>query len=520
MSAVENYSPLEGGREASALFRLTDRLYRASTDQDVHEAALDAIVESLGCQRASILLFDDAGVIQFAAARGLSDEYRRKLAGHTPWKLGHRDPQPIFVSDIDDTDEPDWIKKAIRDENIRALAFVPLVADGLAIGKFMTYYDSPRIFSRPENDLAVMIARQVGFSIERERSERARRAAEQNLRESEERFRLMSEHAPVMIWMSDAQGRCLHLNKLLREFWGVPEESIGTFDWNDTIHPEDIGHIGKTMMGAMAQRRNVSLSGRYRRADGSYRILQTDARARLADGEFRGMIGVNVDVTEREEAEAARRSAEARRELLVAELNHRVKNTLSVVQAIANQTFRGTARDARLAFEGRLMALARSHDLLTNSDWRSVSLREIAAMAVQDAEEARTTIDGPAILLPPARAVALGMVLHELFTNALKYGALSNNDGRVALRWTLDNKMPAAVSISWLEDGGPPVSVPSRSGFGSILLERMVKSELEGGVEVDFRPQGLACRINVKLPDAAKSRLHRLNPNGHEGQGS
>jgi GAF domain-containing protein len=111
MSTVDTYAPVEGGPEAAALFQLTDRLYRARTDQDVHEAALDAIVETLGCRRASILLFDEAGVMQFVAARGLSEEYRSKLAGHTPWNPGHPDPHPIFVSDIDGTDEPDWIKK-------------------------------------------------------------------------------------------------------------------------------------------------------------------------------------------------------------------------------------------------------------------------------------------------------------------------------------------------------------------------------------------------------------------------
>jgi PAS domain S-box-containing protein len=499
MNSNKSYPPGDRGSEAAALFRLTDRLYRARTDRDVQEAALDAIVEMLGCHRASILLFDDAGVMQFVAARGLSEEYRHKLAGHTPWKPGHRDPHPIFVTDIDDTDEPESIKKVIRDENIRALAFIPLVANGVAIGKFMTYYDTPRSFSQHESNIAVMIARQVGFSIERARSEQARRAAEQELRESEQRFRQMCEHAPVMIWMSDNQGKCLHLNKLLREFWGVSENAIATFDWSTTIHPEDVGRVGAAMTRAMTERGNVNLSGRYRRADGSYRVLQTDARPRLTDGQFRGMIGVNVDITEREEADAARRHAEARRELLVAELNHRVKNTLSVVQAISNQTFRGTDQEARTAFEGRLMALARSHDLLTKSDWRSVSLQQVAAMSVQDAEEARASVDGPAILLPPAQAVAVGMILHELFTNALKYGALSNDGGRVAVRWMPDRKAPDAIQISWQEDGGPLVSMPLRRGFGSILVERMVRSELEGDVEMDFRPQGLACRIKARL---------------------
>ncbi len=170
MSTVASYSHAKGP-EAAALLRLTDRLYRARTDQDVYDAALDVIVETLGCTRASILLFDDAGVMQFVAARGLSDDYRRKLAGHTPWKPGHADPQPIFVSDIGHTNEPDWIKQVIKDENIRALAFIPLVAGGVAIGKFMTYFDAPRNFSDHESDLGVMIARQLGFSIERARTD-------------------------------------------------------------------------------------------------------------------------------------------------------------------------------------------------------------------------------------------------------------------------------------------------------------------------------------------------------------
>lgn len=307
--------------------------------------------------------------------------------------------------------------------------------------------------------------------------------------------------------MSDAEGKCLHLNRLLREFWGVSGEDIATFDWGSTIHPDDVTRVGETMMRAMAERDNVGLNGRYRRADGTYRVLHTDARPRMSDGQFLGMIGVNVDITEREEAEAARRHAEARRELLVAELNHRVKNTLSVVQAIANQTFRGTAQDARTAFEGRLMALSRSHDLLTKSDWRSVSLREVAAMSVQDAEETRATVDGPPILLPPARAVALGMVLHELFTNALKYGALSNSEGRVEVRWMRSGRLPSSIELSWREEGGPPVATPARRGFGSVLVERMVKSELEGNVDLEFRPQGLACTIRARLADETPAAI-------------
>ena len=189
----------------------------------VYEAALDAITSTLRCSRASILLFDSDGIAQFEAWRGLSDTYRSTLRGHSPWKLGELDPKPIFVSDIVESVEAEWVKDTIRAEGIRGLGFIPLTAQGAAIGKFMTYYERPHAFSEHEIDLAVTIARQVGFSIERSLAEDARRMAEEDLRQSEERFRLMSENAPVMIWMSRSDGSCLHLNSMLRSFWNVDE---------------------------------------------------------------------------------------------------------------------------------------------------------------------------------------------------------------------------------------------------------------------------------------------------------
>jgi GAF domain-containing protein len=187
----------------AALYRLTDRLYRARAMSEVYDAALDAITESLDCGRASVLLFDSENVMRFVAWRGLSDNYRATLEGHTPWKPGDRDPEPIFVSDIDLTSESQLVKETIKAEDIRGLAFVPLMSEGSVIGKFMTYYGDVRDFPEEERALALNIARQVGFSLERHRSERARQTVERELRESEERFRVMSELAPVMMWISD-----------------------------------------------------------------------------------------------------------------------------------------------------------------------------------------------------------------------------------------------------------------------------------------------------------------------------
>ena len=496
MSAVDLAESADQAAEIATLYTLTDRLYRARSAGDVYAAALEAIVGMLGCARASILLFDAAGVMRFVAWRGLSAEYRERLDGHTPWTPGERDPQPIFVSNIDDTNEPAEVKASIKKEGIRALAFIPLMARGGCVGKFMTYYDAPRPFTPHEIDIAVTIARQVGFCIERLLNDR-------ELRSSEERFRLMCEHAPVMIWMSDTTGKCLHLNKMLRDFWGVAEDKFEEFDWGTTMHPDDVAKVGETVMKALAERAPFVVKARYRDQSGRYRVLQTDGRPRVVDGRFIGMIGVNSDITEREEADAARRQAEQHRELLIAELNHRVKNTLGVVQAIAHQTFQGTAEEACTAFNHRLVALARSHDLLTHANWSNITLESLATGALQlnESSGGRVELSGPPVLLRARQAVAFGMAFHELFTNALKYGALSNADGRVAMQWELGGATPKQLRLTWREQGGPPVAPPTRRGFGSLLLERILRGDLSADVTLDYQPSGLVCTISAPLPD-------------------
>ncbi len=469
----------------ATLYRLTDALQRANGYADIDNAALDAITAVLG-SRASILLFDHAGVMRFVGWRGLSDSYRQKLEGHSPWTPADIAPEPIFVEDIEQTDEPPEVKETIKAEGIRGLAFIPLVSRQRIIGKFMTYYAEPHRFSASEASLAVTIARQLGFSIERAR-------ADEVLRESEERFRLMSEQAPVMLWLSDADGRCLHLNQQLRSFWGVAPERLADFDWQTSMHPEDRERIGLTMMDAVIGRQGVTVEGRYLNATGQYRLLSTNAQPRLSgSGEFLGMIGVNVDITQQ-------REAEERLKLLLAELNHRVKNTLAVVQAIAHQTFRegGTGGDSRKAFEGRLVALATAHNLLTQSNWESASLRTIATDALnsQGVDARRASLDGPHVDLAPKQALALALALHELCTNATKHGALSNDAGQIVLVWRRTSEQD--LNIRWEERGGPPVSPPAKRGFGSRLIEQSLARDFDASVALDFRPEGVCCTIEA-----------------------
>jgi two-component sensor histidine kinase len=211
-----------------------------------------------------------------------------------------------------------------------------------------------------------------------------------------------------------------------------------------------------------------------------------------------------MDVTER-------KLAEERQRLLLEELNHRVKNTLATVVSISMQTRRNavTLESFSDAFEGRIAALADSHDLLTQNAWEGASLGEVLSRTLapyaadDDDGEERIVSAGPLIRLGPNAAVTLNMAFHELATNAAKYGALSAGNGHLDVRWSVDRSVsPATVDIDWTERGGPRVEGPFRQGFGSRLIERGLSRELSGEVQLRYDREGLRCQI--RLPESAK----------------
>ena len=165
--------------EQTALFRFSEKLQYAADIPDIHNAALDAIIAALACERASILLFDDSGVMRFAGWRGLSDEYRQAAEGHSPWAKDERNPHPVYFEEIGRSDLSDALKETVARENIAAAAFIPILIGGRLAGKFMAYYDGPHRFTDPEVDVALTLARQLGSGIARLKAEEARRAAEQ-----------------------------------------------------------------------------------------------------------------------------------------------------------------------------------------------------------------------------------------------------------------------------------------------------------------------------------------------------
>ncbi len=198
--------------------------------------------------------------------------------------------------------------------------------------------------------------------------------------------------------------------------------------------------------------------------------------------------------------------AEQQRTLLMGELDHRVKNTLATVHSIAAQTASNATSLGEFteAFEARLLALSQTHNLLTDEHWRGASLRQILAIELSpyspDADDPRFALDGEDIDLTPAQALALGMAFHELTTNAGKYGAFSNAAGRLNVSWVIDNvASETRLRLRWIETGGPPVTQPTRRGFGSRLLERGLPYETEGEVSLEFAPKGVRCTISMPL---------------------
>jgi two-component sensor histidine kinase/PAS domain-containing protein len=223
-----------------------------------------------------------------------------------------------------------------------------------------------------------------------------------------------------------------------------------------------------------------------------------------SDGQVQGVFVEGADVTDRTLAERSAQETQRRLELMVLELNHRVKNNLATVQSIAMQTLRGAERpeEVRESFVQRISALATAHDILTREQWEGATVSNLAH-GVLDAfgdGDGRIQLDGPEIQLSSRPALSLSMAFHELATNALKYGALSSPAGEVHLSWELDTSN--ALRLVWEERGGPAVTPPSRRGFGSRLLERGLAADLGGEVVMDFLPEGLRCRILVRLPQA------------------
>jgi PAS domain S-box-containing protein len=266
------------------------------------------------------------------------------------------------------------------------------------------------------------------------------------------------------------------------------------------VHPDDQEHINQVIGEAIESGSTADYEFRAILPDGSQRWMYTRSRLlRDARGGPALMVGACLDITER-------KRAQERQTLLVQELNHRVKNTLSVVQSLALHTRRGSRDlDGFLeAFQARLMALSATHNILTRELWESASLKDILNVEMipyGGLDNGRVSVSGEPIRLKPQQALGFGLALHELATNAAKYGALSVPHGRLDISWRAeaDASGQTRLAVDWVEQGGPAVEAPKRLGFGSRLIERSIRDELGGLLEMRFQPEGLRCSLSLPL---------------------
>ena len=321
-----------------------------------------------------------------------------------------------------------------------------------------------------------------------------RKTAEAALKESEARLAATYNHALVGIAEIDRGGRILRANDQYTKMTGYTIEELRTRSVFDISHHDDRNTdrqlFEEQWSGA---REGYTLEKRYVRKDGS--SIWVELAASIVRTGSSDPYGVRIlrDISDK-------KSAEEQQRLLLHELNHRVKNTLTVVQGLAHQTFKSSAVPSRLreSFEGRLAALASAHNLLMQHTWEPTPIADAAEAALKPFQtmQGRVSSKGTAILLPPSATVSLTLVLHELATNAAKYGALSNDTGTVHVTWAAIGE---TLTLVWQEHGGPPVTKPKKSGFGTKLLERVVAGDFGGQITMAFDIAGLVATISIPL---------------------
>jgi len=324
------------------------------------------------------------------------------------------------------------------------------------------------------------------------------------LRERERRFRELLDALPAAVYTTDAAGRITYYNEAAADLWG-DRPALGSSEWCGSwklFWPDGtpLPHDECPMAVALKEDRAVrGMEAAAERPDGT-RVPFIPYPTPIHDetGKLVGAVNMLVDITDR-------KRAEEQHNLLVRELHHRVKNTLAMVQAITGSTARATdnIEDFKTALFGRIQSLAKTHLLLSDEE-RAVSFAHVLRSelgAFDDGSHERIVLSGPDVPLTSQLAVSLGMAIHELTTNAAKYGSLSVYGGKVEVNWSVTiGATRRTLSFDWVESGGPPVTQPQRQGFGSRLLAYVLPGQIQARSRIDFASNGVRVHCELPLP--------------------
>jgi len=317
---------------------------------------------------------------------------------------------------------------------------------------------------------------------------------------ADQRTRLLDviEAGGVGYWEIGLRDRAVTLSARAQALLGLPPgQTSYAFDSPPWLREEDVETRQNALTRALAGEAPYDVE--FPIGDGSRWVQAHGSLIHSRSGRPIKLAGVVRDITDRRHAFADLETSERRQKLLINELNHRVKNTLATIQSIAALTARRAddVDDFIVLFEARLMALSETHNLLTASGWEKATLRDLLSKELRPYSSEQIRLEGPEVWLEAPQALAMGMIAHELATNAAKYGALSLEGGCVKIAWA-DVDTEGRVTMNWSESDGPQVTPPSRTGFGSRLIATSLKGDLGGTVDLDYRPEGFQARLRFR----------------------
>jgi PAS domain S-box-containing protein len=327
-----------------------------------------------------------------------------------------------------------------------------------------------------------------------------RQSMERSLRVSEDRLRLALASAETGAWDWNLENGTLTWDQRMRELWGLDTEDPVSYEvFRAALDPADRDATAAAILRAQDAENPAEYDVEYRVKgvrDGAERWIGAKGRAHFVEGVAVRMTGTARDITDR-------KRWEDHTQLLMREVTHRSKNLLAVIQAMARQTKLASkdVNDFEVRFSGRLQALAAAHDLLVQRDWRGASMSEVVKSQLGhylDQQSSQIELDGPSLIVTPEAAQNIGLAVHELSTNAAKYGALSVPEGRVKVRWDHGEASDGGrLQLSWVERGGPEVIQPSRRGFGQVVTEQLTARALHGSANLLFERSGVCWTLNI-----------------------
>jgi PAS domain S-box-containing protein len=503
-------------KKSGALARLNEISSRLWLKRDLRQAfdeILAGAIELMAADAGIIRVLElTRGALKIEAHRGIKQEllypfHEMPAAGKSACARALRLGERVIVADVESTRPVPPSQSLTRAAGFRSMQSTPIKGrEGTPLGVLSTHFYSVHRPSEQDLRLLDLYVRQAADIIERHKAEDALRESEERLRERNAQLALASRAALVGSYVYDVNKGTTQISQGYATIHGLPEGTTDTTigEWRARVHPEDLARAEGLREQAFADRRKED-NAEYRIILPTGEVRWIERRGSVSydeDGGPERVVGVNIDVTERKRAEQHQRA-------LNAELDHRVKNVLATVSAIIDQTQEASGSQTEFvrALNSRINSLARTHELLSASNWRGAPLAEIVRREFAPYTRGNTEAGGPSVTLKAEATQAMATVLHELTTNAAKYGALSTRTGRVSVRWRwLQNGFYDRLLIEWQETGGPPALALRRSGYGTSIIRELIPFELGGVVELSFAPEGTRCRLEIPGEWASRGR--------------